>query len=137
MPDLRQPVLIQAKNGKSEVWFADILSICPNPDDPGDEYCVEELRARQRGWLDKTWPRQDKGVESRRTAEPIVDVTDVTPSMDATVDDLVDQTQNTLSLDDTMTGEVTREMHAEKKSKSKSKKTLEIRGATQTGTPKR
>ena len=46
---------MNAKTGKIERVFVNLEAVYPNPSDPKEELCFEELRARHRGWLDKDW----------------------------------------------------------------------------------
>ena len=45
------------RTGKVERVFVNLEAVYPNPNDPNEEYSFEELRAKRRGWLDKSWSR--------------------------------------------------------------------------------
>jgi checkpoint serine/threonine-protein kinase len=42
--------------GQKERVFVDLREVYPTPEEPGTELSFEEVWARRRGWLDKTWP---------------------------------------------------------------------------------
>ena len=53
-------VTVNARGQKERV-FVDLREVYPTPEEPGTELSFEEVWARKRGWLDKTWP--DETVE--------------------------------------------------------------------------
>lgn len=129
---MKRPIYISNAKGKTERWFADIVNVCPNENDPTDEYCFEELRARSRAWLDRAWSpprkarREPKSAESRSSGNTASFSDDVTSN-------IADATQ-TLSLgDDTTMPDVTLGM-GEKKPRPRKKKVMEVSSQTQTST---
>lgn len=42
--------------GRKERVFVDLREVYPTPDEPGTELSFEEIWARNRGWLNMTWP---------------------------------------------------------------------------------
>ncbi|OIW34848.1 hypothetical protein CONLIGDRAFT_639181 [Coniochaeta ligniaria NRRL 30616] len=48
-------VTVNARGQKERV-FVDLREVYPTPDEPGTELSFEEVWARKRGWLDRTWP---------------------------------------------------------------------------------
>jgi hypothetical protein len=66
---------VNPANGRQTQMVVDLESIYPDGDDTtGNEYCVEELRARHRGWLNRDWRKsraqvaKSKQPEARPTA---------------------------------------------------------------------
>jgi len=57
-------VTVNAKGQKERV-FVDLREVYPTPEEPGTELSFEEVWARKRGWLDKSWP--DDTVEDVST----------------------------------------------------------------------
>lgn len=55
--------IVPSKAGKVERVFVNLELVYPNPSDPSEEYCFEELRAASRGWLERDWRKE--GRESR------------------------------------------------------------------------
>lgn len=55
---VRDQQTVNPRTGKHERVFVNLEAIYPNPNDPGEEYCFEELRAAARGWLSRTWTKQ-------------------------------------------------------------------------------
>ncbi|MCJ1281723.1 hypothetical protein MMC26_001045 [Xylographa opegraphella] len=53
-----QQEAVNPRTGKVERVFVNLEAVYPNPNDSNEEYSFEELRARHRGWLDKSWPRK-------------------------------------------------------------------------------
>ncbi|MCJ1393976.1 hypothetical protein MMC18_006853 [Xylographa bjoerkii] len=53
-----QQEVVNPRTGKVERVFVNLEAVYPNPNDPNEEYSFEELRAKQRGWLDKSWLRK-------------------------------------------------------------------------------
>lgn len=47
--------VINPKTGRAECVFVNLEAVYPDPRDPSLEFCFEELRARQRGWLERDW----------------------------------------------------------------------------------
>jgi checkpoint serine/threonine-protein kinase len=47
--------VVSARTRKNERVFADLEAVYPNPNAISEEYSFDELRARQRGWLDMDW----------------------------------------------------------------------------------
>ncbi|KAH8905453.1 kinase domain-containing protein [Coniochaeta sp. PMI_546] len=48
-------VTVNARGQKERV-FVDLREVYPTPEEPGTELSFEEVWARKRGWLDRTWP---------------------------------------------------------------------------------
>lgn len=70
----QQQEVVNPRTGRAERVFVNLEAVYPNPDDPSEELCFEELRAKHRGWLDKDWskseevnamPQQEAEVQSR------------------------------------------------------------------------
>ncbi|KAK5160227.1 hypothetical protein LTR04_004739 [Oleoguttula sp. CCFEE 6159] len=57
-----EQLAVNPRTGRTESVFANLEAIYPNPDDPSEEHCFEELRARRRGWLEFDW-----GAERRKS----------------------------------------------------------------------
>ncbi|MCJ1405056.1 hypothetical protein MMC11_008282 [Xylographa trunciseda] len=53
-----QQEVVNPRTGKLERVFVNLEAVYPNPNDPNEEYSFEELRAKNRGWLDKSWTRK-------------------------------------------------------------------------------
>ena len=49
---------VNPRTGKVERVFVNLEAVYPNPNDSNEEYSFEELRAKHRGWLDRSWPRK-------------------------------------------------------------------------------
>lgn len=68
------------RTGKLECVFVNLEAVYPNPHDPSEEYCFEELRAASRGWLDRDWaaerraerPPQERVVLATREAPNVL-----------------------------------------------------------------
>ncbi|MCJ1295185.1 hypothetical protein MMC34_006747 [Xylographa carneopallida] len=53
-----QQMAVNPRTGKVERVFVNLEAVYPNPNDSNEEYSFEELRAKHRGWLDRSWPRK-------------------------------------------------------------------------------
>ncbi|MCJ1384312.1 hypothetical protein MMC17_007428 [Xylographa soralifera] len=53
-----QQEVVNPRTGKAERVFVNLEAVYPNPNDSNEEYSFEELRAKHRGWLDKSWSRK-------------------------------------------------------------------------------
>ena len=123
----KRPIYVHSAKGKTERWFVDIVNVCPNENDPNDEYCFEELRARSRGWLDRTWSPPRKARSKQKSVSMASD-----NSAKESGNDIIEATQ-TLSLDDDTTlADATLGME-ERNARPRKKKVMEVKGATKTG----
>jgi checkpoint serine/threonine-protein kinase len=62
-------VTINPKTGKSECVFSDLEAVYPEGADGNNvEFSFEELRARQRGWLNKDWSQKKVVEPAQKTA---------------------------------------------------------------------
>ena len=64
---------VNPKTGKVERVFVNLEAVYPNPQDSNITFSFEELRAKHRGWLDKTWsslPKDDGSALSLGREEP-------------------------------------------------------------------
>jgi checkpoint serine/threonine-protein kinase len=69
-------VTINPKTGKPECVFSDLEAVYPNgAEGDGEEFSFEELRARQRGWLQKDWSKKTVVETVQNTAAITHDVT--------------------------------------------------------------
>ena len=55
---------VNPKTGKVERVFVDLEAVYPNPQESNVTFSFEELRAKQRGWLDKSWSAMSKNGKS-------------------------------------------------------------------------
>ena len=107
-------------------------AVYPNPEDLTEEYSFEELRARQRGWLDRTW-HSERVEQSRQenaslmtSNEPISNIVDESQE-EVNVDIGGDQTLSESTLGGSL------KPREKKGGRSKKKKFVEVKGETQTG----
>lgn len=56
---------VPSKAGKVERVFVNLELVYPNPNDPFEEYCFEELRTASRGWLERDWRGEPRGSERK------------------------------------------------------------------------
>jgi checkpoint serine/threonine-protein kinase len=56
-------VTVNARGQKERV-FVDLREVYPTPEEPGTELSFEEVWARKRGWLDRTWPNDTVEAEA-------------------------------------------------------------------------
>ena len=49
-----------SRTGKVERVFVNLEAVYPYGDDPGQEFCFEELRAKNRGWTAREWRKEPK-----------------------------------------------------------------------------
>ncbi len=139
-PPLRsQREAMNPRTGKVERVFVNLEAVYASAD--GQEFSFEELRARHRGWLDRTWQREtlpptkaspDTTEEStsQLTSESVPsDLTNgaIDSQQDATVD---------VGADATLADITTSKPGAKtaKGSRSRRKRVMEVKGETQTGT---
>ncbi|KAF2106304.1 Mad3/BUB1 homology region 1-domain-containing protein [Lophiotrema nucula] len=74
---------VNPKTGRLEVMFADLRLLYPNYGEPtAEEYCFEELMARQRGLLDR-----DFSTPRRASPEPVTEAASQSPIEIPTVDE--------------------------------------------------
>lgn len=61
------------KTGRYERVFVNLEAVYPQPEDPSIEFCFEELRARNRGWLDRDWgmERSKRAMQKQWEGEEI------------------------------------------------------------------
>ena len=128
--------------------FASLDAIFPNPDDLSEEYCFEELRAKQRGWLDCSWTREEKqstdeepqaGIQCSPEGESALnDIEEI----ERPIETLERKFQKTLALNDVdENGEpLEKERDVEKRLRKEEKanrtrkiKVMEVKAETQTG----
>ncbi|POS85760.1 hypothetical protein EPUL_002183 [Erysiphe pulchra] len=61
------------QKGKKEIIFVDLEALYPTPEIFGSELSIEELRAKHRGYVSKTWGPEDSGrmvvIESSKPTE--------------------------------------------------------------------
>jgi checkpoint serine/threonine-protein kinase len=63
---------VNPTNGRQTHIVVDLESIYPDGDDTtGNEFCLEELRARHRGWLNRDW-RKLQVLKSKSIPEAVV-----------------------------------------------------------------
>lgn len=67
-------VTVNARGQKERV-FVDLREVYPTPEEPGTELSFEEVWARKRGWLDRSWP--DDTVEGDENDENRVSEVDL------------------------------------------------------------
>lgn len=78
-------VTVNARGQKERV-FVDLREVYPTPEEPGTELSFEEVWARKRGWLDRTWP--DDTVEEEETALRDENDENRVPDVDLLADDV-------------------------------------------------
>ncbi|TID22417.1 hypothetical protein E2P81_ATG11522 [Venturia nashicola] len=62
---------VNPDNGRHTQMVVDLESMYPDGDDTtGNEYCVEELRARHRGWLNRDWRKPRPHVSKSKPLTP-------------------------------------------------------------------
>lgn len=116
-------------------------AVYPNPADPTQEFCFEELRAQHRGWLDRKWipdRRRKIGRESepnfgREASNNYEEATEIIESFQATPTQ-----QSTISLentDDPILGKALKKASdgskESKPGRPRKMKVMEVRGETQ------
>ena len=63
---------VNPRTGRLEVVFVDLEKVYPNHEDPmSEEYSFEELRAKNRGWMDYDWTaiRRKEAEQAKKEAE--------------------------------------------------------------------
>lgn len=55
----RDQETVNKASGKREKIYVNLEKVYPNPDNPSEEYCFEELRASAGGWSVKIWRAQE------------------------------------------------------------------------------
>ena len=130
------------RTGKTERVFVNLEAVYPNPEDHDEEYSFEELRAKHRGWLHKSWIEEKRFSEViGNDAEQLIDDVigfepdlggDATFAMDPkrylNID--IDAADHTLSDSTTTLKEGSREGREPRQRK---KKVMEVKVETQTG----
>lgn len=127
------------KTGRVEHVFVDLEAVYPNPDDPNEEMCFEELRAMHRGWMKKDWREQKPEAleeisgNARRLNQPPGQVPEGVVDVN-----LSDQLQEKLVVEDDMTQsadvtEVKEGSREGRPGRPKMLKVREIKAETQTG----
>ena len=62
--------VVNQRSGKMEYVFVNLDAVYPDPKDPTVEYCFEELRAANRGWLQKDWAAQRRQEAQQQQRSP-------------------------------------------------------------------
>lgn len=75
--------VVNPRTGKIERVFVNLEAVYPEPNNPGVEFCFEELRAARRGWLQQDW-RVQKEVAKEPEHPPLV----ITSSFSVQIDPL-------------------------------------------------
>ncbi|KAL4797706.1 Mad3/BUB1 homology region 1-domain-containing protein [Aspergillus venezuelensis] len=127
VPEHRIREAINPRTGRRERVFVDLDAVYPDYKNPNIEISFEELRAMQRGWLDKNW---------RASKEPLKQISGNATQLEQEKG-LPDQLQQKLTLKDTdghalhqpIDSERTQEAKAGKARKTKMR---EVKGETQT-----
>ena len=129
--------------------FAKLDAAYPNPEDPSEEYCFEELRAKHRGWLDCQWSKEGTRTtdnEPETGSQHLLDP-EAIPLSDETalrkpVETLERKFQKTLALNDVdengmpldQAQDLERRLRKEEKANRTRKiKVMEVKAETQTG----
>lgn len=94
------------RTGKLECVFVNLEAVYPNPHDPSEEYCFEELRAASRGWLDRNWaaekkaerPLQERAVLATREPPNVLAAAAMPPQNDE--NELADRVEQALIIND-------------------------------------
>lgn len=61
---------INPKTGRAECVFVNLELVYPDSRDPSLEFCFEELRARQRGWLQRDWAAERAAARLQNPKSP-------------------------------------------------------------------
>jgi checkpoint serine/threonine-protein kinase len=65
---IHKKIIPNQRDGKLECVFVNLEAVYPNENDQTEEYCFEELRAANRGWLDRDWAAE-RAREVKQKAE--------------------------------------------------------------------
>ena len=137
-----QQQVVNTRTGKIERVYVDLEAVYPNPTDLREEYSFEELRARHRGWLRKSWKpaqqpqpvnrlltvaKEREEDSPRENTAGIAENTTVDLSQQSSIID-IGGPDHTLS-DITSTKDISKDG---KGSRPRRKKVREIKGETQT-----
>lgn len=125
VPEHRIREAVNPRTGRRERVFVNLDAVYPDIANPCNEVSFEELRAMNRGWMNKNW---------RAQKEPLRQITgneQVDPSLDR---DLPEQFHHKLTVKDVDPHAAEHDAVMEKKSKKAQKlKLREVKGETQTG----
>ncbi|OLN88571.1 Checkpoint serine/threonine-protein kinase bub1 [Colletotrichum chlorophyti] len=114
----KNQIVVNPVNGKRERIFVSLEAVYPTPEEPGSELGFEEIWARNRGWLHRTWD-DEPAVE-----EVAPDYTDAEPSI---VDDLGQMVQEKLAVHtETVMMDENGAIINKKGGKTKKKKVMEV-----------
>ncbi|KAI9658637.1 MAG: hypothetical protein M1821_002197 [Bathelium mastoideum] len=136
------------KTGKMDFVFAKLDAVYPNPADPSEEYCFEELRAKHRGWLDYSWTREQQQItngeaqdEAQGSPDPQATSLRDRGELEEPIESLERKFQKTLALNDVDENGVAvgtnRDMERrlrreEKANRTRKIKVMEVKAETQT-----
>ena len=131
------------RTGKVERVFVNLEAVYPNPNDSNEEYSFEELRAKHRGWLDRSWLRktvQKQPKELNKQYEECFDDVPLAQGVDAEEDDILAlNIRERLSIADEGTDQGQSEMATEddgsrddRSTRPRKKRIMEVRAEAQT-----
>ncbi|MCJ1413784.1 hypothetical protein MMC32_000109 [Xylographa parallela] len=138
-----QQEAVNPRTGKVERVFVNLEAVYPNPNDSNEEYSFEELRAKHRGWLDRSWLRktvQKQPKELNKQYEECFDDVPLAQGVDAEEDDILAlNIRERLSIADEGTDQGQSEMAAEddgsrddRSTRPRKKRIMEVRAEAQT-----
>ncbi|PWY78248.1 hypothetical protein BO70DRAFT_317027 [Aspergillus heteromorphus CBS 117.55] len=134
VPEHRVREAINPRTGRRERVFVNLDAVYPDYKDPNNEVSFEELRAINRGWMDKDWRAHKKPLKQISGNATSADLPSENPLEHGLENDLPAQFNRKLTVKDTDNRDAER-AHASqegKSGKSRKLKVREVKGETQT-----
>lgn len=70
----RDQAIVNSRSKRTERVAVNLELVYPNPQDPTEEYCFEELRAASRGWLHRVWTPEKQEILGKQEKGALVDI---------------------------------------------------------------